>query len=213
MHDTANASGSLFGSIYGKKNFKVLDIGGQDVNGTLRHIFEAQGMLYTTIDIAKHSSVDVVMNPGDSLPFQDDSFDLIISTSCFEHDPCFWLTFREMCRVVKTNGFMYVSSPSNGVYHEFPGDNWRFYSDAGQALAYWSGKTFDGKSWPVKVVETFHVMPKDDIWVDYVCIWQRTTETQTRIVLSSELKQSVGLLRQALHENGYTTKVIFEAPK
>jgi SAM-dependent methyltransferase len=166
-------------------------------------------MSYTCLDIEAHSSVDVVMKPGDTFPFPDESFDLIISTSCFEHDPCFWMTFREMCRVVKKSGYIYVNAPSNGIYHTFPGDNWRFYSDAGQALAYWSGKELDGKSWPVKVVETFHILPKNDIWTDFICIWQRTDEKENNIVVSDEIKNKIGPLRQALHGIGFSTKTKF----
>jgi SAM-dependent methyltransferase len=209
MHDTAFASGSLFGMLYGKENCKVLDVGGQDVNGSLRQSYQINKMNYTSLDIEEHPSVDVVMKPGDPFPFEDESFDLIVSTSCFEHDPCFWMTFREMCRVIKKSGYIYVNAPSNGMYHTFPGDNWRFYSDAGQALAYWSGKELDGKSCPVKVVETFHILPKNDIWTDFICIWQRTDSKETEITLSNEIINKQGPLKIALHGSGFTTKAIF----
>jgi len=42
------------------------------------------------MDMETHSSVDVVCNPGDPYPFDDNYFDLIVSTSCFKHDPIFW---------------------------------------------------------------------------------------------------------------------------
>jgi SAM-dependent methyltransferase len=209
MHDSAFASGTLFGMLYGKNESKALDVGGQDVNGSLRQAYQINRISYTCLDIESHSSVDVVMKPGETFPFPDESFDLIISTSCFEHDPCFWMTFREMCRVVKKNGYIYVNAPSNGIYHTFPGDNWRFYSDAGQALAYWSGKELDGKSWPVRVVETFHILPKNDIWTDFICIWQRTDKKENEIVVSDEIKNRVGPLRQALHGVGFSTKTTF----
>ena len=57
-------------------------------------------------------------------------FSTQVSTSCFEHDPIFWLTFKEIARVTKVDGFVYVNAPSNEVYHGYPGDNWRFYKDA-----------------------------------------------------------------------------------
>ena len=92
MHDTAMMSGALFGKVYGKEGMKVLDVGGLDVNGSLRKPFELLLKIkYTSLDIEEHPSVDVVMKPGDVFPFPDESFDLIVSTSCFEHDPCFWM--------------------------------------------------------------------------------------------------------------------------
>lgn len=209
MHDTSLLAGSLFGKIYGKEGMKVLDVGGQDVNGSLKKPLEILAKLeYISVDIEEGPNVDVVMKPGDSLPFSDASFDLIVSTSCFEHDPCFWLTFREMCRVVKPGGYIYVNAPSNGPYHTYPGDNWRFYSDAGQALAYWSGKIFDGKSYPTKVEETFHILPKTDVWIDFVTVWKRIEKSETEIVLPNATRFNEGPLRHALHSTGFSTQSI-----
>jgi SAM-dependent methyltransferase len=209
MHDTAMISGSLFGKVYGKEGMKVLDVGGQDVNGSLRKPYESLLKInYTSVDIENASGVDVVMNPGDPFPFEDESFDLIISTSCFEHDPCFWMTFREMCRVIKKDGYIYVNAPSNGPYHGFPGDNWRFYSDAGQALAYWSGKTIDGKSYPVRVEETFHVLPLRDIWIDCVSVWKRVDYKEESIKVSEDVKNNYGPLRSALRTANFNTQSI-----
>jgi SAM-dependent methyltransferase len=199
MHDTAMLSGSIFGKVYGKEGYSVLDVGGQDVNGSFRKPYEMLlKMKYTVVDIEEGPSVDVVMKPGESFPFPDESFDLVVSTSCFEHDPCFWMTFREMCRVVKKSGYIYVSAPSNGPYHGYPGDNWRFYSDAGQALAYWSGKTIDGKKYPTKVEETFHILPLQDMWIDFVTVWRRVEESEESIVLNDVVKHTYGPLRAAL---------------
>ena len=208
MHDTALISGMLFSETYGEKGKVVIDVGGQDVNGSLRKFFVERGMKYICLDIVEHPSVDVVIKPGDKLPFETGSIDLIVSTSCFEHDPCFWLTFKEMSRILKLGGHVYINAPTNGAYHTHPGDNWRFYSDAGQALAYWSGVQMANEViHPVKVVETFHVLPLGDIWIDFVCIWERVNEKETEITVSNEIVQTVGMLEKALHNyNVRTTK-------
>lgn len=209
MHDTAMISGALFGKVYGKEGMAVLDVGGLDVNGSLRKPYELLlNIKYISLDIEEHPSVDVVMKPGKSFPFPDESFDLIVSTSCFEHDPCFWMTFREMVRIIKKGGYIYVNAPSNGAYHGYPGDNWRFYSDAGQALAYWSGKTLDGKSYPVKVEETFHILPKNDVWIDFVSVWKRVDEKDENIRLNSKVRTNIGPLRKALTDANYKTQGI-----
>lgn len=206
MHITALNAGNLFGKTYGAENISVLDVGGQDVNGSLRSYFEGVVKTkYTVLDIEPHSSVDVVMKAGDPFPFEDETFDLIVSTSCFEHDPCFWMTFREMCRVVKKGGHIYVNAPSNGPHHGFPGDNWRFYADAGQALAYWASRTLDNKSYPVTLRESFHITPVTNVWQDYIAIWQRTDDLQDYIVLSAEVKDRMGPLRGALEGAGFKT--------
>jgi SAM-dependent methyltransferase len=210
MHDTALIAGASFAKLYGKAGNTVVDVGGQDVNGSLRKFFEDMGIKYICVDIVAHPSVDIVVKPGEKLPFETGSIDLIVSTSCFEHDPCFWMTFKEMCRIVKLGGFIYVNAPSNGIYHEYPGDNWRFYSDAGQALAYWSGyQVADEVVYPVKVCETFHVFPMRDIWTDFVCVWERVNDKETEITVPKDLLQSIGSLEKYLRDNHVRTNKRF----
>jgi len=194
MHYTSLVSGKSFSESYGIKNGLVIDIGGRDVNGSLRSFFEEKGMVFLCIDMESHDSVDIVIPPGQQLPFEDGSVDLIVSTSCFEHDPCFWLTFREMTRIIKPSGYIYVNAPTNGPYHTYPGDNWRFYSDAGQALAFWSGKQISNEPiYPVKVIETFNIL--GDCWNDFVCVWKRVNieDKETNITVHSEIITSIGI--------------------
>ena len=205
MHDTALISGEYFSKSYGKSGMIILDIGGQNVNGSLRKYFEDGGMKYISVDMVEHESVDVVIKPGEPLPFETNSIDLIVSSSCFEHDPCFWLTFKEMTRVTKLDGYIYISVPSNGIYHRYPGDNWRFYYDSGQALAYWSSygmnTTENNNTYPVKVVEAFNILPINDMWLDYVCVWKRVNEKQTEITISNEVRLNAGPLENMLTNN------------
>lgn len=210
MHDTARLSGKGFADKYGSSGKVVVDIGGQNVNGSLREYFEERGMKFICIDMEAHPSVDIVVQPGSKLPFDTGSIDLIVSSSCFEHDPCFWLTFKEMTRILKPDGHIYVSAPSNGVYHCYPGDNWRFYSDAGQALAYWSGIQMGTEEvYPVKVVETFHILPIHDIWTDFICVWQRTPEADKNITVAPHIVNTVGPLEEYLKGMGAKTKKKF----
>ena len=204
MHYTAMTSGALMGKVYGQAGFTVVDVGGLNVNGSLRADLESQGLKYICVDMEAHSSVDIVVKPGEKLPFETGTIDMVVSTSCFEHDPCFWITFKELCRIVKVGGYIYVNAPANGSYHKFPGDNWRFYSDAGQALAYWSGyKMHESEiTYPVSVVEAFHILPANAIWIDFVCVWKRGTKVETEIVLSKTIKDTMTPLKGALIEAG-----------
>lgn len=204
MHETASIAGRAFAETYGYTNHIVIDIGGLDVNGSLRSFFESNGMKYICIDMNEHSSVDIVVKPYEKLPFNDGSIDLIVSTSCFEHDPCFWMTFKEMTRIIKLNGYIYLNAPTSGPYHTYPGDNWRFYSDCGQALAYWSCFELDNKKYPVKVIETFNIL--GDIWNDFVCIWMRVDETTTDILINTEILNNIGKLEKKINDYGYNTR-------
>ncbi len=202
MHISAMVSGDGFAKVYGKPGFTVVDIGGQDVNGSLRNCFESRAMKYISVDMVEHPSVDIVVPPGERLPFEDGSIDMVVSTSCFEHDPCFWLTFREICRIVKPDGYIYINAPSTGSYHKYPGDNYRFYRDTSQALAFWSGKEFAGlPTHPVTVRECFYVMDKDRDFNDFVCVWQRCSEKTNEIVLSNQIWDSNGPLKYHIIKN------------
>ena len=136
-----------------------------DVNGTLRSFAPADSE-YIGVDLQSGPGVDVVLPNPVWFPFNME-FDLIVSTSCFEHDPMFWVTFKEMIKVLKPGGFIYLSAPSNGPYHGYPGDCWRFYPDAAKALETWSYLC----GYPVTLVETFLVPPRRDIWTDNVMIF------------------------------------------
>lgn len=115
----------------------------------------------------------------------------------------FWLTFREMARILKVGGYIYINAPSNGAYHKCPGDNWRFYSDAGQALAYWSCRQVANEEvYPMKLIETFHILPNCDKWIDFVGVWERTDdELQTEIVVPKDICENVGPFEAYLVEN------------
>lgn len=207
MHYTSLISGKAFSESYGKPNSIVIDIGGRDVNGSLRSFFESKGMTFVCIDMEAHPSVDIVIPPSEKLPFEDGSVDFIVSTSCFEHDPCFWLTFKEMTRIIKPSGYIYINAPTSGPYHTYPGDNWRFYSDAGQALAYWSGKQISNEAiYPVKVVETFNVL--GEIWNDFVCVWQRVSieNIEKNITVHRDIINHIGILEKTINNYGLQTR-------
>jgi SAM-dependent methyltransferase len=207
MHYTSLKSGLAFAESYAIQNGLVVDLGGRNVNGSLRSFFEEKGMTFICIDMEADKSVDIVIPPGDKLPFEDGSVDLIVSTSCFEHDPCFWLTFREMTRIIKPSGYIYINAPTSGPYHTYPGDNWRFYSDAGQALAFWSGKQMSNETiYPVKVVETFNILGQE--WNDFVCVWKRVDieDKETTITVHNEILNNIGILEQTINNYGLQTR-------
>jgi SAM-dependent methyltransferase len=167
MHDTAYELGSLFFATYLSANAsRVLDVGSQDVNGTLRNACPTR-CAFTGIDLSPGPGVDLVLTDAHSYPFRDNYFDIVVSTSCFEHDQFFWLTFIEVARVTKFGGFIYINCPSNGNYHGYPLDHWRFYPDAGLALEAWSSV----QDAHLVLVESFIAFRKNDIWNDYVMVY------------------------------------------
>lgn len=173
MHDTADAIGRLFLEAYWRPEFRrILDVGAYDVNGSLRR-HKPDGAEWVGIDLAAGPGVDVVLKDAWTYPFPDASFDVVVSTSTFEHDRLFWLTFLEMCRVLKPGGFIYINAPSNGNYHTYPLDCWRFYPDAGVALEAWAQRM--GR--PIHLIESFVAPRIADHWNDFVLVFSTAPAT------------------------------------
>jgi len=208
MHYSSQKAGEFFAKVYGKPNLTVLDVGGADRNGSIKAFYAELNMQYICLDINQGPGIDIVIQPGGRFPLQDASVDLVISSSVFEHDPCFWITFKEIARVTKLGGYIYVNAPSRGAYHTFPVDNWRYYGDAGQALAYWASLEYGSiEAYPVTVEETFHIKTNHpgyfNHWGDFVCVWKRVEEKTSQIAVSEDVKKRNGLLKTMLLENKF----------
>ncbi|WP_207537472.1 class I SAM-dependent methyltransferase [Sabulicella rubraurantiaca] len=171
MHDTAMAAGKAFFAAYMPEGGKrVLDLGSLDVNGSLRDV-APPGTDYEGADLAPGRGVDIVVEAGAELPFPPESFDACVSTSCFEHDGVFWETICRIARMMRPGGLIYINSPSNGPYHAYPRDNWRFYPDAGLALAEWATK----QGFPLTLMESGILRRRADPvgWNDFVAVLQK----------------------------------------
>jgi glycosyltransferase involved in cell wall biosynthesis/SAM-dependent methyltransferase len=140
MHESAMYHGRLFFETYCPREaaaeFSIVEIGSQNVNGSLREVCPA-GLKYTGLDFVEGNGVDLVISDPYKLPLQDASTDILVSSSCFEHSEFFWLVFLEAMRVLKPGGVFYLNVPSNGFFHQWPVDCWRFYPDSGHALVAW----------------------------------------------------------------------------
>lgn len=175
MHHSAYINAQKFAQKYipNLEGKKILDVGSYDVNGTLKPIFDKG--IYVGLDMESGPNVDVVSD-AHNIPFENEHFDVVISSSCFEHDDMFWVTFLEMCRVVKPGGYLYVQAPSNGPYHGWPGDNWRFYIDSWKALEKWGKREgYDIRLVEHYIDETTPHAPHEGfrIWNDSVAIYQK----------------------------------------
>ncbi|MCP1558706.1 UNVERIFIED_ORG: hypothetical protein M2438_002794 [Methylobacterium sp. SuP10 SLI 274] len=100
MHDTAFEIGKLFIETYQiAENQTIVEIGSMDINGSLRSCAN-QSSAYIGIDVEHGNGVDFVIDPTQPLPLRTGFADLVVSSSQFEHDQFFWLTFLELGLVV-----------------------------------------------------------------------------------------------------------------
>jgi len=178
MHTSAMKYGALFFDNYCKNrgNIVVVDIGAQDVNGSLRDV-APDGVDYIGVDFVEGKNVDVILEDPYKLPFDDESLDVIVCSSVFEHSQFFWILFLEIMRVLKPSGLLYLNVPSNGYIHRYPVDCWRFYPDAAHSLVAWANR----EGYRSKLLESF-VSNKNKLaddegqWNDFVAIFLKDAE-------------------------------------
>lgn len=172
MHDTAMNHAKLFKNFYANPLFgdangaKIVDLGASDFNGSLRPVFD--GFEYVGIDLESGPNVGLVMSDPYSLPIEDRSVDVVVASSVFEHADFFWLTFLEMVRVCKPGGLIYINAPSNGFFHRYPRDSWRFYPDSSLALRDWA----EVHGFDISLLESFIGPRGAEGWMDFVAIFQ-----------------------------------------
>ncbi|MBX2811158.1 MAG: class I SAM-dependent methyltransferase [Myxococcales bacterium] len=172
MHDTALEYGDLFFKAYaGSESPKILDIGSADVNGSLRTV-APHSCDYVGVDFAPGPGVDVVITDPYTLPFEDNTFDLCVSTSVFEHSEFFWVLFVEILRVIKATGRLYMNAPSNGEVHRYPVDCWRFYPDSGRALERWAQHSGIN----AVLLESFIGRQHNDQWNDFIAVFAKDAD-------------------------------------
>lgn len=117
------------------RKIRVLDVGGADVNGSYRLLFESIGANYTSLDISAGPGVDLVLADDGRIDAPEGSFDVVVSGQTIEHCWNFWDLFGEMTRVCSSDGIIVLIAPSEGFEHRFPVDCYRFLPDSFEALA------------------------------------------------------------------------------
>lgn len=169
MHQTAAENVTRFFTTYvypRQQNNTIVEIGACIGGFDIRSL-NPQGSTYIGVDIHQVPGVDIVLTDPYVLPFEDNSVDFVISSSCFEHCEFFWLSFLETIRVLKPDGIFYLNAPSNGDFHRYPVDCWRFFPDSANALVNWGKK----HNYNCEVVEQYTSDKETDIWADYVAVF------------------------------------------
>ena len=92
-------------------NKTVLDVGSGDINGNNRFLFT--DCEYNGNDVIQTNNVTIVSKTKD-LPFENNTFDTIISTECFEHDPEYKESFQRIYNMLKPDGLFCFTCASTG---------------------------------------------------------------------------------------------------
>lgn len=103
-----------------KKNLRIINLG----SGTRRY---KQNII--NVDIFPYKNVDLVADAR-TLPFPDNSIDMVISEFLLEHVPDPENVVKEITRVTKSGGYVYIAVPFLHPYHASPDDFKRWTTSA-----------------------------------------------------------------------------------
>ena len=84
---------------------------------------------YTGVDRATENSQPDIVASALDLPFEDKSFDTVVSTEVLEHIPDPLCALRQMYRVLKPGGHLILTTPMYWPRHEAPYDFFRYPYD------------------------------------------------------------------------------------
>ena len=105
---------------------RVLDVGSGDINGNNLFLFE--NCEYDGNDVIQAYNLTIVSKTKD-LPFENNTFDTIISTECFEHDPEYKESFVKIYNMLKPDGLFFftcasTNRPEHGTRRTSPQDSY-----------------------------------------------------------------------------------------
>jgi SAM-dependent methyltransferase len=152
-----------------RRSVALVDVGSANVNGSYRQIFDHPKIDYLGLDLAEAPGVELVIADPYRIPLETGHADIVVSGQMLEHCEFFWLSFAEMVRILKPNGYFFLIAPSAGPIHRYPVDCYRFYPDAYRALAKHAG---------CKLVNVW--MDERGPWNDLVGVFQKEVQTIAR---------------------------------
>lgn len=122
---------------------RCLDVGSLDVNGSYRMLVMAQGWRYTGLDTRPGRNVDIVTDDPYRYPFDDNTFEAVISGSTMEHVEAIWQWIPELVRVLKPGGLLAILTHWQFPVHRYPVDCWRILPDGMELLFDMTGRLDD----------------------------------------------------------------------
>ncbi len=120
-------------NIGNKDGFRILEIGSREVTGPSKARQQFSKAEYIGFDFYPGTNVDVVGDAHKLSSYfrQQESFDLIYSSACFEHFAMPWLVAIEIAKLLKVGGIVFVETHFSFGSHERP---WNFFQFSDMAL-------------------------------------------------------------------------------
>jgi len=139
-------------------NKRVLDVGSGDINGNNCVLFD--NCEYDGNDVIQANNVTIVSKTKD-LPFTDNTFDTIISTECFEHDPEYKQSFIKIYDMLKPDGlFCFTCAgfgrPEHGTRRSHPNASYGTIGNLEDMVDYYKNLT---------VIDVNEVLPLNNLYI------------------------------------------------
>ncbi|HEX8334837.1 MAG TPA: methyltransferase domain-containing protein [Segetibacter sp.] len=116
-----------------KRGMKILEIGSREVTGKSNARREFSNAEYVGFDYYPGANVDVVGDAHKLSTYfgETERFDIIYSSSCFEHFAMPWVVATEIAKLLKVGGFVFIETHFSFASHERP---WNFFQFSDMAL-------------------------------------------------------------------------------
>lgn len=116
-----------------KPGMRVLEIGSREVTGVSNARSKFNNADYFGFDYYPGNNVDIVGDAHKLSSYfgEDEKFDVIYSSACFEHFAMPWIVAVEIAKVLKVGGFVFVETHFSFSSHERP---WHFFQSSDMGL-------------------------------------------------------------------------------
>ena len=122
----------LYG-IGNKPGMRILEIGSREVTAQSTARKEFTNATYVGFDYYAGNNVDVVGDAHKLSSYfkEEEKFDIIYSSACFEHFAMPWIVATEIAKLLKVGGIVFVETHFSYSSHERP---WHFFQFSDMAL-------------------------------------------------------------------------------
>jgi SAM-dependent methyltransferase len=118
-----------------KDGLRILEIGSREVTGKRKDIVRGHlsKATYVGFDFYSGDNVDIVGDAHKLSTYfkEDEKFDIIFTTACFEHFAMPWIVAAEIAKMLKVGGYLLIETHFTYSSHERP---WHFFQYSDMAL-------------------------------------------------------------------------------
>jgi ubiquinone/menaquinone biosynthesis C-methylase UbiE len=116
-----------------KHGMRILEIGSREVSGQSHARQEFMNAQYVGFDFYPGRNVDVVGDAHKLSSYfgEEEKFDIIYSSACFEHFAMPWIVAVEIAKLLKIGGLVFIETHFSFSSHERP---WHFFQFSDMAL-------------------------------------------------------------------------------